>query len=94
MLGTTSGQVGIGANGWPQQSAILDVTSTRQGVFLPRMTTIQRDSINGIIGGTITNPGSGQTNLGNHFATITSSTGSDAWVTVSISGGMIIGFTS
>lgn len=37
-------QVGIGTE-TPNASAILDVTSTSQGVLLPRMTTTQRDAI-------------------------------------------------
>lgn len=38
------GQVGIGTN-TPDQSAILDVSSTSLGLLLPRMTTAQRDAI-------------------------------------------------
>lgn len=39
------GSVGIGTAS-PNSSAILDVTSTTQGVLIPRMTTAQRDLIN------------------------------------------------
>jgi hypothetical protein len=42
---TTSGSVGIGANTSIAPSAILDVTSTTQGVLFPRMTTTQKLAI-------------------------------------------------
>jgi hypothetical protein len=44
-FGTTSGSVGIGANTSINASAILDITSTTQGVLFPRMTSAQRDLI-------------------------------------------------
>jgi hypothetical protein len=45
LFGTTSGSVGIGANTSIAASAILDVTSTTQGVLFPRMTTVQKLAI-------------------------------------------------
>lgn len=41
---TSGGSVGIGTSS-PNASAILDVTSTTQGILFPRMTTTQRDAI-------------------------------------------------
>lgn len=45
ILGSSSGSVGIGANTTINNSAILDITSTTQGVLLPRMTTVQKTAI-------------------------------------------------
>jgi len=45
LLGTTSGSTGIGATSTINASAILQVTSTTQGILPPRMTTTQRDAI-------------------------------------------------
>ncbi len=42
--GFFGGTVGIGTS-TPHTSAILDLTSTTQGMLLPRMTTAQRDAI-------------------------------------------------
>ncbi len=39
------GSVGIGTNA-PDSSAILDLSATNKGVLVPRVTTVQRDSIN------------------------------------------------
>ena len=44
-FGTTSGSTGIGANTSIAPSAILDVTSTTQGILIPRMTLTQRNAI-------------------------------------------------
>ncbi|MEM7127899.1 MAG: hypothetical protein AAF702_16315 [Chloroflexota bacterium] len=44
--GYAAGQVGIGTS-TPDPSAALDIQSTTQGVLLPRVTTAQRDAING-----------------------------------------------
>jgi hypothetical protein len=45
LFGTTSGSVGIGANTSIAESAILDITSTTQGLLLPRMTATQASAI-------------------------------------------------
>lgn len=42
----TYAQLGIGTNK-PDNSAVLDLASTKQGLLPPRMTTAQRDAING-----------------------------------------------
>jgi hypothetical protein len=44
LLGTTSGQVGVGTNS-PDTSSLLDVSSTTQGFLPPRMTQAQRLAI-------------------------------------------------
>jgi hypothetical protein len=44
ILGSTSGNVGIGTTA-PAASSKLDVTSTTQGVLFPRMTTTQKNAI-------------------------------------------------
>jgi hypothetical protein len=41
---TTAGAVGLGVS-TPNVSALVDITSTTQGLLLPRMTTTQRDAI-------------------------------------------------
>jgi hypothetical protein len=40
----SNGKIGVGTTN-PATSAILDITSTTQGVLFPRMTTTQRDAI-------------------------------------------------
>jgi hypothetical protein len=44
LASTSSAQVSIGTP-TPDQTAILDLSSTSQGLLLPRMTTAQRDAI-------------------------------------------------
>lgn len=44
VLVETGQNVGIGTD-TPDDSAVLDLTSTTQGFLLPRMTTVQRDAI-------------------------------------------------
>jgi hypothetical protein len=41
---TSGGNVGIGTSA-PNAAALLDVTSTTQGILFPRMTTTQRNAI-------------------------------------------------
>lgn len=44
-----TGQVGVGTAS-PNASAAVDITSTTQGLLLPRMTTVQRDAITPVDG--------------------------------------------
>lgn len=46
---TSTGQVGVGIAS-PNASAAVDITSTTQGLLLPRMTTVQRDAITPVDG--------------------------------------------
>lgn len=49
IYGTSFAQIGIGTL-TPDPSSVLDITSTTQGILLPRITTSQRDGIVGTAG--------------------------------------------
>lgn len=52
-FGTTSGNVGIGATTTLNAAAILQITSTTQGVLFPRMTTTQKNAIASPVAGLV-----------------------------------------
>jgi hypothetical protein len=85
---SSAGSLGIN-NISPSVYSLSDIASTTKGVLIPRMTTVQRDTITNLITNATLSQGSGYTNGTYTNSPLTGGSGSGATATFTVSGGLI-----